>query len=320
MMRERKLLVQRLGLVDYESALALQKQTEQAVKTGAQPDTLLLLEHPHTLTIGRRGDSSSVLLDEEELKQRSVTLFETNRGGKVTYHGLGQVVGYPIINLSPDREDVHRYVRDLEEVLIRTLSDFGIEAFRIEGLTGVHTRRGKVAAIGVHIARWVTTHGFALNVNTDLSYFDLIIACDGEPVTSMEELLTGLPIPGGAKNRQILRRSAARDPLTLEGEWRFIGPRTQALVEFQQSIFFYTGSFVPSPTVPQIVTLQQFAVPPMASAIHIGEKPESSSSSSADDVSSGPFVGVASRSKRDSVLTYYGIERENQWIFTPLFR
>jgi lipoate-protein ligase B len=118
-----------------------------------------------------------------------VTLFETNRGGKVTYHGLGQVVGYPIINLSPDREDVHRYVRDLEEVLIRTMSDFGIRAFRIEGLTGVHTERGKIAAIGVHIARWVTTHGFALNVNTDLSYFNLIIACDGEPVTSMEQLL-----------------------------------------------------------------------------------------------------------------------------------
>lgn len=185
----RKLLVQRLGLVDYESALAIQKQTEAAVKAGTQPDTLLLLEHPHTLTIGRRGDSSAILLDEQQLRLRKVTLFETNRGGKVTYHGLGQVVGYPIINLSPDREDVHRYVRDLEEVLIRTMSDFGINAFRIEGLTGVHTERGKVAAIGVHIARWVTTHGFALNVNTDLSYFNLIIACDGEPVTSMEELL-----------------------------------------------------------------------------------------------------------------------------------
>ena len=185
----RKLLVQCLGLVEYESALAIQKKTELAVKTGTQPDTLLLLEHPHTLTIGRRGDSSSILLDAEQLKARNVTLFETNRGGKVTYHGLGQVVGYPIINLSPDREDVHRYVRDLEEVLIRTMSDFGINAFRIDGLTGVHTERGKVAAIGVHIARWVTTHGFALNVNTDLSYFNLIIACEGEPVTSMEELL-----------------------------------------------------------------------------------------------------------------------------------
>lgn len=189
MMKERKLLVQQLGLVDYESALAIQKETELAVKSGSRPDTLLLLEHPHTLTIGRRGDSSAVLLDEEQLKLRNVTLFETNRGGKVTYHGLGQVVGYPIINLSPDREDVHRYVRDLEEVLIRTMSGFGINGFRIDGLTGVHTERGKVAAIGVHIARWVTTHGFALNVNTDLSYFDLIIACEGEPVTSMEVLL-----------------------------------------------------------------------------------------------------------------------------------
>src|SRR5204863_8324588 len=104
-------------------------------------------------------------------------------------HGLGQLVGYPIINLSPDREDVHRFVRDLEEVLIRVMSDFGIEAFRISGLTGVHTTEGKAAAIGVHIARWVTTHGFALNVNTDLNYFNLIIACEGEPVTSMKELL-----------------------------------------------------------------------------------------------------------------------------------
>ena len=189
MMKVRKLLVQRLGLVDYASALTIQKETERAVKGGIQPDTLLLLEHPHTLTIGRRGDSSAILLDEEQLRARNVTLFETNRGGKVTYHGLGQVVGYPIVNLSPDREDVHRYVRDLEEVLIRTMSDFGIKGFRIEGLTGVHTERGKVAAIGVHISRWVTTHGFALNVNTDLSYFDLIIACDGEPVTSMEHLL-----------------------------------------------------------------------------------------------------------------------------------
>jgi len=109
----------------------------------------------------------------------------------VTYHGLGQIVGYPIINLSPDREDVHQYVRDIEEVLIRTLGDFEIEAFRIEGLTGVHTRMGKIAAIGIHLKRWVTTHGFALNVNTDLSFFDCIIACEGEPVVSMERFLGG---------------------------------------------------------------------------------------------------------------------------------
>src|ERR1044072_3527149 len=127
MVKERNLLVQHLGLVDYQSALAIQKETELAVKTGSQPDTLLLLEHPHTLTIGRRGDNSSVLLNEDELRAGNATVLETNRGGKVTYHGLGQIVGYPIVNLSPDREDVHRYVRDLEEVLIQTMSDFGID-------------------------------------------------------------------------------------------------------------------------------------------------------------------------------------------------
>lgn len=186
---KRKLAVRRLGRIDYETGLRIQKETATAVKAGTQADTLLLLEHPHTLTIGRRGNSSSVLLAQNELRSRGVELFETNRGGKVTYHGLGQVVGYPIINLSPHREDVHRYVRDLEQVLLLTMHDCDIDAFRIEGLTGVHTKQGKVAAIGVHIARWVTTHGFALNVNTDLSYFDLIIACEGEPVTSMEQLL-----------------------------------------------------------------------------------------------------------------------------------
>ena len=188
-MPPRRLRVERLGRVEYGAALDIQKQTERAVWAGEQPDTLLLLEHPHTLTLGRRATGGSIIAADEVLRARKVTVFETNRGGKVTYHGLGQVVGYPIIKLSPDREDVHRFVRDLEEVLIRTMLDFDIEAFRIKGLTGVHTPRGKVAAIGVHIARWVTTHGFALNVNTNLSYFDLIIACEGEPVTSMKELL-----------------------------------------------------------------------------------------------------------------------------------
>jgi lipoyl(octanoyl) transferase len=186
---KRKLRIKKLGRVEYGEALRIQKETELAVKQGDQPDTLLLLEHPHTLTVGRRGDSAGILLSQESLTARGVTVFETNRGGKITYHGLGQVVGYPIVSLSPDREDVHRYVRDLEEVLIRTVADYGIGAFRLEGLTGVHTSRGKVAAIGVHIARWITTHGFALNVNTDLSFFNLIIACDGEQVTSMEDLL-----------------------------------------------------------------------------------------------------------------------------------
>ncbi len=156
---------------------------------GEQPDTLLLVEHPHTLTLGRGATSAGIIASQEILDARGVAVFETNRGGKVTYHGLGQLVGYPIINLSPERKDVHRYVRDLEEALIRALSDFDIQGFRIKGLTGVHTTEGKVAAIGVHIARWVTTHGFALNVNTDLSFFNLIIACEGEPVTSMQGLL-----------------------------------------------------------------------------------------------------------------------------------
>lgn len=183
------LRVCRLGRVEYGAAYILQKETEQAVKTGVQPDTFFLLEHPHTFTLGRRAKEESIIASEDLMRALGVSVFETNRGGKITYHGLGQVVGYPILNLSPDREDVHKFVRDLEEVLIRALADFKIEASRIKGYTGVHTSQGKVAAIGVHIARWVTTHGFALNVNTDLSYFNMIIACDGEPVTSMERLL-----------------------------------------------------------------------------------------------------------------------------------
>jgi len=206
-MGERTLKVSRLGRVDYAAALDIQKLTERAVLTGAQPDTLLLLEHPHTLTMGRRSAPSAIIAANEVLQARGVTVFETNRGGKATYHGLGQIVGYPIINLSPDREDVHRYVRDLEEVLMRAMGDFNIDSFRIPGLTGVHTKRGKVAAIGVHIARWVTTHGFALNVNTDLSYFNLIIACEGEPVTSMKELL-GREIAMDEVENRIIERFA----------------------------------------------------------------------------------------------------------------
>ncbi len=188
-MQERHLEVRRLGRFAYDAGLHLQKELEQAVIERRETDYLLLLEHPHTFTIGRRAKENGVLATAERLKTLDVSVFETNRGGKVTYHGLGQIVGYPIISLSPDREDVHKYVRDIEEVLIRTLDDYEIEAFRIEGLTGVHTRMGKIAAIGIHIKRWVTTHGFALNVNTDLSFFDWIIACEGEPVTSIERLL-----------------------------------------------------------------------------------------------------------------------------------
>jgi lipoyl(octanoyl) transferase len=188
-MRKRRLQVRRLGRFEYGAGLSLQRNLETEVIDKREQDYLLLLEHPHTFTLGRRGKDEGVLATAEVLKKIDAQVFQTNRGGKVTYHGIGQIVGYPIISLSPDRKDVHRYVRELEEVLIRTMADFGIEAFRIEGLTGVHTNEGKIAAIGVHIKRWVTTHGFALNVNTDLSYFNWIIACEGEPVTSMEQLL-----------------------------------------------------------------------------------------------------------------------------------
>ena len=188
-MLNRYLEVRRLGRVGYANALDLQKELETEIIARREQDYLLLLEHPHTFTLGRRSKNDGVLATAKMLRSLGVDVFETNRGGKVTYHGLGQIVGYPVISLSPDREDVHKYVRDLEEVLIRTMADFGINAFRIDGLTGVHTTEGKVAAIGVHIKRWVTTHGFALNVNTDLSYYNWIIACEGEPVTSMERLL-----------------------------------------------------------------------------------------------------------------------------------
>ena len=188
-MQKRHLEVRCLGRFAYDEGLRLQKELEQKVIEEREKHYLLLLEHPHTFTIGRRAEESGVLASEEKLKKAGISVFETNRGGKVTYHGIGQIVGYPIINLAPDRKDVHKYVRDLEEVLIRTMANFDIKAFRLEGLTGVHTEDGKVAAIGVHLKRWVTTHGFALNVNTDLSFFDQIIACEGEPVASMERIL-----------------------------------------------------------------------------------------------------------------------------------
>ena len=188
-MTERTLEVRRLGRIEYGAALELQKNLEQAVIERRQTDALLLLEHPHTFTLGRRATNNGILATPDLLEQLGVKVFEINRGGKATYHGLGQIVGYPIINLSPEREDVHLYVRNLEEVLLRTLSDFGVEGFRIKELTGVHTKFGKVAAIGVHLKRWTTTHGFALNVNTDLSFFNYIVACEGEPVMSMDRLL-----------------------------------------------------------------------------------------------------------------------------------
>jgi lipoyl(octanoyl) transferase len=207
MMRERELEVRRLQRIEYGAALNLQKELESEVIARRETDFLLLLEHPHTYTLGRRAKAQGVLATEETLENLGATVYETDRGGKVTYHGVGQIVGYPIINLSAYKEDVHKYVRDVEEVLIRTMQDFNIEAFGIENLTGVHTRDGKIAAIGIHIKRWVTTHGFALNVNTDLSYFDWIIACEGEPVTSMEKIL-GRELPLAEVEDRIIKNFA----------------------------------------------------------------------------------------------------------------
>ncbi|HXI89949.1 MAG TPA: lipoyl(octanoyl) transferase LipB [Blastocatellia bacterium] len=166
-----------MGLVPYDDGLRLQERAVQRLRSGDAPEQLLLLEHPHVFTLGRGADSSNILADRQHLESNSVEVHETGRGGDVTYHGPGQLVGYPIINLKPDRCDVHRYVRDIEEVLIRSIAEFGVTGTRIAGLTGVWVGNEKIGAIGVRIARWITSHGFALNVNTDLSYFKMIVPC-----------------------------------------------------------------------------------------------------------------------------------------------
>src|SRR5260370_30472469 len=180
-----------LGLVQYDHGLRLQERAVERLRTGEAPEQLLLLEHPHVFTLGRGADSSNILADPAQLQTSSVEVHETGRGGDVTYHGPGQLVGYPIINLKPDRCDVHRYVRDIEEVLIKTIAEFGVTGTRISGLTGVWVGNDKIGAIGVRIARWITSHGFALNINTDLDYFKMIVPCGitGRGVTSLSRLI-----------------------------------------------------------------------------------------------------------------------------------
>jgi lipoyl(octanoyl) transferase len=187
--------VRHLGLMPYAEAHGLQQELVEKRKLDEIPDQLLLLEHPHVITLGRAANGVNVLVDAEARARFGVELFETGRGGDVTYHGPGQLVGYPIIKLAPDRRDIRRYVRDLEEVLIRTAADFGVTAERIEGLTGVWAGKEKLGAIGVRISRWVTMHGFAFNVTTDLKYFRLIVPCGirNHGVTSLHKLL-GSPI------------------------------------------------------------------------------------------------------------------------------
>ena len=188
----RELQVRRLGLVPYAEALELQKQLVEDRKAERIPDQLLLLEHPPVITFGvkARNDRSNVVASPAALAAAGVELFETGRGGDVTYHGPGQLVGYPILDLRPDRCDVHRYVRDLEEALIVTATAFDVSSNRVKGLTGTWVGNEKLAAIGVRISRWVTSHGFALNVNTNLSHFDFIVPCGivDKGVTSLSRL------------------------------------------------------------------------------------------------------------------------------------
>ena len=168
----------------------MQEHAVEGLREGTAAEQLFLLEHNHVFTLGRAANAANILASHEQLEAQGVEIHETGRGGDVTYHGHGQLVGYPIINLKPDRCDVHLYVRDLEEVLIRTIADYGIEGTRIAGLTGVWVGNEKIAAIGVRIARWITSHGFALNVNTDLNYFRMIVPCGitDKGVTSLAKI------------------------------------------------------------------------------------------------------------------------------------
>jgi len=195
---ERLLEIRRLGVVPYERGLALQRALVEERRAGGVSDLLLLLEHPPVITLGVRGDGgrSHIVAEPAHLAALGVEVSETGRGGDVTYHGPGQVVGYPILDLRPDRCDVHRYVRDIEEVMIRTCADFGVRAGRIGGLTGAWAGADKIGAIGVRISRWITSHGFAFNVNTDLQYFDLIVPCGiaERGVTSLRQQL-GREVP-----------------------------------------------------------------------------------------------------------------------------
>jgi lipoyl(octanoyl) transferase len=189
--------VRRLGTLDYASALALQQQLVEDRRHGRVGDTVLLLEHPPVITLGvrNRGSRAHVVVSDDELAREGIAVHETGRGGDITYHGPGQLVGYPILDLRPDRCDVHKYVRDLETVLIEALAGVGIEGRRLEGKTGVWVgpdgREDKIAAIGVRISRWITSHGFALNVSPNLRHFALIVPCGiaGRGVTSLEAVV-----------------------------------------------------------------------------------------------------------------------------------
>jgi len=197
----RPLVVRRLGRISYAQGLELQAQLVEDRKAERIVDVLLLLEHDPVFTLGRNAQAANVLAPEALLRERGFEVFETGRGGDVTYHGPGQVVGYPIMSLAPDRQDVHRYVRDLEEVMIRACREYGVDAERVSGLTGCWVGRDKIGAIGVRISRWVTSHGFAFNAANDLAAYSLIVPCGiaDRGVTSLEKLLGRRVNPAGAE-------------------------------------------------------------------------------------------------------------------------
>src|SRR6266853_4786755 len=185
----REVLVRDLGRLGYDQALLIQKELVERRKQGLIPDQLLMVEHPHVITLGRNGHLENLLANEEVLRRAGIAFHHSDRGGDITYHGPAQIVGYPIFDLREWKRDVVAYVRALEQVIMDTLAEFEIEAMRVAGCTGVWVNGKKVAAIGVHISRWVTSHGLALNHTTDLSYFQYIVPCGlTKPVTSMQEL------------------------------------------------------------------------------------------------------------------------------------
>ena len=191
----RKCELRELGRMDYGQALEWQRRMVAARQRGEIPDQLLLLEHPHVITLGRNGQLRNLLASDEVLDRAGIAFYPTDRGGDVTYHGPGQLVGYPILDLREWKRDVGAYVRAIEQTIIDTLADYGIAAGRIPKLTGVWVGERKIAAIGVHISRWVTSHGFALNVATDLNYFQYIVPCGlTKPVTSMAALGVGATV------------------------------------------------------------------------------------------------------------------------------